>query len=1527
MPERGGPTAQSGLLYQNSVTALYMGRLCDATSRPDAERIIKVRVEAPEKVDDTVVTYADGHRDYIQAKENVRENHEAWKKLWQCLGAQFLKTDFQRGKDRLHLHIGELHDEHRELRELCERAGTSESYSEWVSRLTYVQQALIEKLKPLLDLELLSNTNLLAFFEHIDVEIRPLDDIERDLVPYWMPQSDKMPIALFHLLRDRVGGEARRRGSFTSDPLRKALAAEDGVQLTVPVDIDHLRASVRECGALLRQYKRTFANTGRHLPRSVVDDIVVWVQEITSEEPVAVLVDRAGMGKSVVLRDVFCALENTGIVVLAIKADQQLSGVTKHEDLRTELHLPDSVEQIVGRLAVLGPVVVLIDQIDALSLSLARDQRALNVVLDLVARLRLIPGVRILLSCRTFDLNSDPKLKRIEIGRRFSLVELSYEEVKDILQEVNVDFDTLSTPTQELLRIPLHLDLFVRALEGRTSRASNRRDMHSVTSLQELYALLWRNVICKLEPGSPPVSEREEVLQLMTKRMNREQRTSVPQSILTAPESEHLRQAANWLASESILTLGVTEWSFFHQTFFDYCYARQFVEGGGHLAGAILGSHQGLFERPQLIQVLSYLRGSNLSAYLRELQSLFSETDLRFHLRDLLLRWFGALPNPMDGEWLIARRMLVDSTMRPRVLRAMDGNPGWFARLNGRPIEDLLAQDDQTLDTQVVPYLASMVDLEATQTQVVSIVAPYIGHSEQWNNRLVWMLSQVRNWYTDEIVDLFERMFREAPQFDLNHIYRLGLIAQANPPAGCRLIRMVFDRVLENYQLKREAEMRRADGDKTTLYRLSLLSLSSELETLRNSAFDEALKAASQAEPKYFVEATLPWLEKVIQLRNEPRDDLPFYVSDDISSHWYESVFTIHHEFIWAFISALSMLAQTEPDVFRQVATHLSTLPYGTPQQLLAHVYRSLPEIYATDAFHFLVADRRRLDLGDSEQYDSRQLIKAIYPFLSDSQRAELEAFILSYSPPIHKCLGVAGLRRWGLEQLYLLQSIPIEYLTERGIHHLGELERKFPGVRAPEDPVVIKGGVVGSPISDNAARKMSDKAWLRAMRKYQGGLEHRGPLKGGARELAQILAGLIKDDPKRFYQLVGQAPDTVDDSYVRAFLKGLAESGAPAEWLFEVVRRFESQPDRDIKRTIARVLEKRIQDGLPADIMALLQSYVRGPMAEDETWWERERSDLDDGYINSDRGCSLRTLMRALDQLQSDEAKAHKWQLIEFVATDPSPVLRAGAIGELLYMLRDDRERAISLFERLMEGHSALLHSRDVWNFLYYGIYKYFARMKPFIRALMAEDNEACQQRGAELGCIAAMSPSALDSAEERISAQALAREVMTGPATWRRGAARLYSHHIADGPSSVSELKKLLNDEDVEVRRFISGAFYSLRGEHIFSLRQFIEAFAASRSLHARIHGFAQYLWEYGSLDPSWTLSVIEMILDNEYPVDESPRWVGGEELIRLVLRIYNDPAADGATCKQAMDVFDRLMERYTGQAQKVLGEWDRR
>jgi hypothetical protein len=377
--ERGGPTTQSGILYQNSIAALYLGRLCDSTPRPDEHAVVSVRVEAPSNVDDIVVTYRDGHRKFIQAKENVRDNDEAWQRLWKAFERQFWGADFKTGKDRLLLHVGEVHDEHHALREIANRTTSSVTHSEWMSRLSSPQQTLLRKITALLEpTHSGAEDDVLSFFKHIDIEIRPLIDIERDLVRDWIPSSNKTQLELFKLLRDAAAEAARKRGSFSSAELKSQLATQSAVFFVAQPDIDNLLDAVKGCAASLKQHKHAFGSTGLHLTRSVVDTITSWVIDTEGGlNDIGILIDRAGVGKTVVMQDVLAKLEETGVNVLAIKADL-LSGVNIPEELREQLRLPDSIERVLRRLSASSIAVLMIDQIDALSLSLARDQRTLE---------------------------------------------------------------------------------------------------------------------------------------------------------------------------------------------------------------------------------------------------------------------------------------------------------------------------------------------------------------------------------------------------------------------------------------------------------------------------------------------------------------------------------------------------------------------------------------------------------------------------------------------------------------------------------------------------------------------------------------------------------------------------------------------------------------------------------------------------------------------------------------------------------------------------------------------------------------------------------------------------------------------------------------------------------------------------------------------------------------------------------------------------------------------------------------------
>ena len=190
------------------------------------------------------------------------------------------------------------------------------------------------------------------------------------------------------------------------------------------------------------------------------------------------------------------------------------------------------------------------------------------------------------------------------------------------------------------------------------------------------------------------------------------------------------------------------------------------------------------------MQVLSYLRAGDPRKYLTELRGLFSSGGMRYHLRDLLLRWFGSLAEPTDGEWSLAYRRLLDPATRTSFLAAMAGNPGWFVRIDGEPLESLLALDDQAIDAQVIPYLASLVGGDA-HAEVIEIARGLADRGGVWPTRATRVIEAIRSWQSPRSVELFERLVRSQGDFLARQSHELDEIARSDPRLGCRLIRLV----------------------------------------------------------------------------------------------------------------------------------------------------------------------------------------------------------------------------------------------------------------------------------------------------------------------------------------------------------------------------------------------------------------------------------------------------------------------------------------------------------------------------------------------------------------------------------------------------------------------------------------------------------------------------------------------------------------------------------------------------------------
>jgi len=355
--------------------------------------------------------------------------------------------------------------------------------------------------------------------------------------------------------------------------------------------------------------------------------------------------------------------------------------------------------------------------------------------------------------------------------------------------------------------------------------------------------------------------------------------------------------------------------------------------------------------------------------------------------------------------------------------------------------------------------------------------------------------------------------------------------------------------------------------------------------------------------------------------------------------------------------------------------------------------------------------------------------------------------------------------------------------------------------------------------------------------------------------------------------------------------------------------------------------LEKRNKH-MPADLVEWLEKIIHESADNDEMWWSKgeNHGDVFHSYLNSDRGAAFNALISYYRQIGDAKSILKQWEMIEWVAVDSSTALRAGAVYALTFMIRYDRNHAIELFELLISGHEIILTLMTTREFLYWSFSGNFLRLYPFIVQMINDNIEDVRNQGAQLACIALISKSLLESEDAIVKARELVEKVIIGDAYQRRGAATIFSHNLANYPEDVCEeyLTTMLNDEDEQVQEIIDRVFHDFDGEHILSKKKFIESYA--HSTKNVDHFYAEFMLNYGMLNPRWAIQVISDQINNVEFVS-SGKWHSGiDQLIRLVLKIYTNATEDDLQNK-AMDVFDELLQRFAGSAHKILSEWDRR
>jgi hypothetical protein len=286
-----------------------------------------------------------------------------------------------------------------------------------------------------------------------------------------------------------------------------------------------------------------------------------------------------------------------------------------------------------------GLSVLVIDQLDALSMASGRNHNLWVIFEDLLEEVRSCPNLKVWLACRLFDLEHDYRLRNLvqrEKAHRVSMTPLTLELVKLEMRKANVDPGTLGSKQLEMLRTPMHLSLYLE------SEPAGKPPFQTV---QELYDRYWdrkRDLVAERLGRSPCWNE---VIDLLCDQLTSGVGASADLIEDTYPEDVRFMASAHVIVKENF------SYRFFHEGFFDYAFARRFVlRGRSLLNDLLLPGDQGFAVRGPVRQVLTYLRTRNRTVYLTQLSQLLTEPKVRAHVQRLILDWMSTLPDPTSDE-------------------------------------------------------------------------------------------------------------------------------------------------------------------------------------------------------------------------------------------------------------------------------------------------------------------------------------------------------------------------------------------------------------------------------------------------------------------------------------------------------------------------------------------------------------------------------------------------------------------------------------------------------------------------------------------------------------------------------------------------------------------------------------------------------------------------------------------------------------------------------------------------------------
>ncbi|SNR69994.1 ATPase family associated with various cellular activities (AAA) [Humidesulfovibrio mexicanus] len=990
------------------------------------------------------------------------------------------------------------------------------------------------------------------------------------------------------------------------------------------------------------------------------------------------LLGPAGCGKSALMARLANKIRSQGTTFLALKADTLSREVGTLAALQTDLGMPEPLGACLQRLADEGPVVLFVDQLDALcELMVTRHSERLSVLLNVIREAFFLRhrNLKVIVSTRTFEAKHDRRLcdlidyaERKESREAVARVELGvvpWEAVEAILTRSGVATRGWPAELRRMLTTPQHLDVFLNFLK-------DAQDVSALTAYPRMLEEVWRRHIEDEEDSA----DRQDLVIALAKDLAEDEELWAPELQYSSRWSGALKglKSSGFLCTEgSKAVLG-----FRHQTLFDFARSKAFLRREDSLSNYVLGKQTSLFVRPILWSALGHLRDVWPKRYCEEFRKLWGGVE-RKHLRFLLMEFLGRQQAPMPEErgWLLP--CLDDPALQAKAMQSMAGSHGWFDILESELLPRMMAEGEANVGPCRVLLFAA---LSFAQARVVALIRRQWLPRPELDSETLWTLRDAPAW-DEATISVLETIVgrMDVAAWLVEDI--IGKIAKVDPTRAATFLKTHLDFAF------------------------------AEMERVENPEFSELLKEREGysivktvgVHPVEFCRVLFPWFIRVLERVStyEWRDHrylwLQSFPIDEDHEPSLKSYPLLH-----AILTSITGYARKDSSGF---LAHLKD--WQISDRMLVHrlLCRGLALVaphYPQDVLAYLLADSRRLAVGNMRNaYSGTQsVIRALVPALSPAECLQLEQAIYAWTPhpsqPDDDKQRETERKEWNEEtRLRLLNAFPEASRSPA-------LRRKILDRLAAHGPVrdedsSMRSGWIGSPVSAEEMAGQTDDEIVDLFKLLHDGQDHHPEdwMKGGSVEASREFEKFAEKHQERAMAIIERFEPGNQERPAAHGFQGLHKGGLNKARLFDMLRELHQRgfASSDIRHAAASVLMDRAQSekGLPDDICGIL----RGWLAQHEDASEQEPTEtIEHGILwDSMRMHALTTNSMLLDSVAlgyicRENPVYPEWlQALEEALTGPTNTRSwVASVHTLRYLGRGERAQAAAFVTALLAKH-----------------------------------------------------------------------------------------------------------------------------------------------------------------------------------------------------------------------------------------------